>query len=289
MARKEAVNSQRDGKLRVFSITSGKGGVGKTLLSVNLACALRDLGKEILIIDGNFGNGNVDLLFGVSPEKTIFDVLRGVNSLKEVLVNALPGIHIIPAGSGIYEISAPESHHKLSLLSELDTIDDLAEIVIVDTPPGITPNVMFFNTSATDIVFVTTPEITSVVNTISSINVLNSKFGEKEFKLIVNMAENEYDAESTFNMIEAEVERLYDVRLINCGYCPFDGKLKVATSLLATHPEKSSNGRLFERFNQIAKNLIENVPGKKSRKGHQFFARRILQEKHDEAITQSLK
>jgi flagellar biosynthesis protein FlhG len=282
-------NPKRKGKLRVFSITSGKGGVGKTLLTVHLACALRDQGKEVLIIDGNFGNGNVDLLFGVSADKTIFDVLSGNHSLKEVLVNAVPGIKIIPAGSGIYEISAPESHHKLSLLSELDTIDDVADIVIVDTPSGVTPNVMFFNTSATEIVLVTTPEITSVKNTISSINVLHRTFGEKEFKLIVNMTENAYDADFTFKILEEEVDRFDDIRLINCGYCPLDAGIKVMTHFHASLPETSSNENKSEIFNRIAQTLMENMPGKKSKKGHQFFARRILNEKHKDVIFQNFK
>lgn len=275
--------------MRVFSITSGKGGVGKTLLCVNLACALRDLGNEVLILDGNFGNGNVDLLFGVSPEKTIMDVLSGDLSLKEILVNVVPGINIIPAGSGIYEISAPESNHKLSLLSELDTIDDAAEIVLVDSPTGITPNVMFFNTSATDIVLVTTPEITSLINTISMISILHRTFGEKDFKLIVNMVENEFDAETTAKIIEEEAERFYDVRLTYCGFCHFDESLKVASSLLEIGPEQSSSGQLAGTFKHIAKSLVENRPGRKSKKGHQFFARRILKERHDELIYQNLK
>ncbi len=283
------MSAKRDGKLRVFSITSGKGGVGKTLLTVHLACALRDLGKEVLIIDGNFGNGNVDLLFGISADKTIFDVLTGKNSLREVLVSAVPGISIIPAGSGIYEISAPESHHKLSLLSELDTIDSMADVVIVDTPAGITPNVMFFNTSATEIVLVTTPEITSVKNTISSINVLHRIFGEKEFKVIVNMTENAYVADSTFAIIEGEVERNYDINLTNCGHCPFDMGLKVTTNFHASLPEKSPRESSPEPFSPIARSLLESAPGKRSKKGQQFFARRILQEKHKDAIFQNLK
>lgn len=282
-------NLERNGKLRVFSVTSGKGGVGKTLMTVHLACALRDQEKEVLIIDGNFGNGNVDLLFGVTADKTIFDVLRGNHSLRDVLVTAVPGIHIIPAGSGIYEISAPESHHKLSLLSELDTIDDVADVVIVDTPAGITPDVMFFNTSATEIVLVTTPEITSVINTISSISVMHQSFGEKEFKLIVNKTENEYDADSTFSAIEEEMERYYDIRLINCGFCPLDVEHKITTHFHESLPEKSSRGNKEEIFHHIARTLMENVPGKRSKKGQQFFARRILREKHNEAIIQNFK
>ncbi len=270
---------------RVFSITSGKGGVGKTLMTVNLAFALKRKGYKILIIDGNFGNGNVEVMLKALPEVSIKDVLAGTSPIKDALLEISDGISLIPAGTGAYEISEPDAGQKLSLLSELDTIDQVADVVIVDTPPGISPNVMFFNSSVSEIILITTPEITSLVNTLSSINVLHNYFEEKEFKLVVNMAESEDEAISTYDIIHDQIAHLYDIHLHYCGFIPYRDDIKDSIRFL-TSPISVTEGKGKGKvFIKVAEEIMKIVPDEVAKKGQQFFAKRVLREEHDRTLS----
>ncbi len=280
-------NSVKRNNFRVLSISSGKGGVGKTLITVNLAYAFRDEGHEILIIDGNFGNGNVEVMCKALPEVSMYDVLSGSHPIKEALMEISKGIKIIPAGTGIYEISEPDVSQKLSLLSALDTIDHVADIVIIDTPTGISSNVMFFNTSVTEIILVSTPEITSIVNTLSSINVLHKKFGEKEFKLVVNMVESEDEAISTYDIIYEQTQSFFDVNLHFCGYVPFAKEIRDSIRYLETPCTFPKGGAMENVFRSLARKILVSEPEETTRKGQQFFAKRVLKEEHDRTISQS--
>ncbi len=272
---------------RVFSITSGKGGVGKTLLTVNLAYALKRKGYKILIIDGNFGNGNVEVMLKALPDVSIKDVLAGTSPIKDALLEISEGITIIPAGTGTYEISEPDASQKLSFLSELDTIDHVADVVIVDTPPGISPNVMFFNSSVSEIILITTPEITSVVNTLSSINVLHNCFDEKEFKLVINMAESEDEAISTYDIIHDQISHLYDIHLHYCGFVPYRDEIKDSIRFLTSPFSVTEGKRRGKVFTTVAEEIMKIIPDEVTKKGQQFFAKRVLREEHDRTLSQT--
>ena len=148
--------------IRVISVTSGKGGVGKSNVVANLAMALAAQGKKVLIIDGDLGVGNLDVLLGLSPQYNLNHVLSGEKSLSEIIVEVSPSIKLIPAGSGVQEYTSLGQHEKLKLLDELDMLEEEFDIMIIDTEAGISENVTYFTVAAQEILVVVTPEPTSI-------------------------------------------------------------------------------------------------------------------------------
>ncbi len=172
--------------LRVIAITSGKGGVGKSNLVVNLGLALARQGRKVLLIDADLGLGNLDILLGLNPSFTIHDVLSRRRSLDEVLITGPEGIKILPASSGIPEMAELAPEQKLMLLHELDNYSGTLDVVLIDTGAGISRNVLFFNIAAQEILVVANHEPTSITDAYALIKVLATHHGERRFRLVVN-------------------------------------------------------------------------------------------------------
>ena len=147
--------------LRVIAVTSGKGGVGKTNMSANLAALAARAGKRVLIVDADLGLANVDIIFGVKPMHHIGDLLQPGVSAMDVLIEAGPNIHILPAGSGVQRLTELDRKEKLRLVAALDGLQDHFDLVIIDSGAGIGDNVLFFVGMAQEVVLVLSPEPTS--------------------------------------------------------------------------------------------------------------------------------
>ncbi|RLC12086.1 MAG: flagellar synthesis regulator FleN, partial [Deltaproteobacteria bacterium] len=143
---------------RVISVTSGKGGVGKTNIVGNLAIAFKMLGKRVLILDGDLGLANIDIIFGLNPAYNIKHVISGEKDLADVIVNGPRGIRIIPAGSGLHELVHLSQGEKLNLLNEFDRLDEAFDVFLIDTGAGISSNIMYFNIAADERIVVVTSE-----------------------------------------------------------------------------------------------------------------------------------
>ncbi len=190
--KKGAGNGARKGSVvRVISVTSGKGGVGKTCCVVNLAISLAREGKRVLVFDADLGLCNLDVMLGLSPKYNINHVLRGEKQIEDVIVKGPEGIMVIPAASGISELTNLNAEQRLALTSSMEMLDKDVDIMIIDTGAGISNNVMFFNTAAQEIIVVVTPEPTSLTDAYALMKVLMKKHGEKSFKLLVNTARGE--------------------------------------------------------------------------------------------------
>lgn len=134
--------------LRVISVTSGKGGVGKSNVVVNLGLALAQRGLRVLLIDADLGLGNLDILLGLTPQFTLQDALASQLKLSEVMVDGPGGLKILPASSGIADLAILDEYQKLFLLNEMDHYTEDVDVVLIDTGAGISPNVLFFNIGA---------------------------------------------------------------------------------------------------------------------------------------------
>ena len=141
----------------VFSVTSGKGGVGKTNISVNLALTLAARGKRVLLLDADLGLANVDVLLGLHPEKNIFHLFHEGASLRDILLPTEYGFSILPASSGVSEMLALNSGQKLELLDAMDELENDLDFLIVDTGAGINDSVLYFNVAAQERLLVLTP------------------------------------------------------------------------------------------------------------------------------------
>ena len=207
---------------RVIAVTGGKGGVGKTLTTANLGLCLSRMGMRTLLVDGDFGLANLDVMFNIYSKYTIDDVLSGEKSLREILVSGPEGVTIAPSASGILKVSELNQIQKLVLLDQFETLDHLFDIILIDTAAGLSSNVKFWTTSAAEIMVITTPEPTSLADAYATIKVLHQTTGECRFRVVVNMAGSADEASVTFQRLERCAEiHLPDIQLDYLGSVPF--------------------------------------------------------------------
>lgn len=242
---------------RVLSVTSGKGGVGKTNISVNLACCLAKSGKRVVLLDADLGLANVDVALGLTPTYNIFDLFNG-KALDEVLCDTPYGFQILPASSGFSEMMSLETGQKLELLEVLDDLEDKIDYLIVDTGAGIHDNVLYFNIAAQERIIMLTTEPTSLTDAYALIKVLKQRHGVDRFQVIVNMASSSALAKDVFSRLHAACDHfLDDVSLDYLGTIPRD--LSVRKSIIQQVPfcigEPNSNAAMaMQRIADVVQN-----------------------------------
>jgi len=262
--------------IRVISVTSGKGGVGKSNVVSNLAIALSMQGKKVLVIDADLGLGNLDVLLGLSPVYNLNHVFSGEKTLIEVLIDGPAGIKIIPAGSGVQELTSLGQHEKLKLLDELDMLEEQFDIMIVDTEAGISENVTYFTVAAQEIVVVVTPEPTSITDVYALIKLLATRYSEHHFKVLVNMAKDSEDALEVFRKLANVAGRFLDISLDYLGCVVKDEKVVEAVKRQRAVSELFPDSEAAGCFTTLAKRVIENTRQTRLKGNIQFFFRRFL-------------
>ena len=262
--------------LRVISVTSGKGGVGKSNVVSNLAIALSTQGKKVLIFDADLGLGNLDVLLGLSPPYNLNNVLNGEKSISEIIVDGPAGIKIIPAGSGVQEFTSLGQHEKMKLLDELDMLEEKFDIMIVDTEAGISENVTYFSVAAQEIIVVVTPEPTSITDVYALIKLLATRYSEHHFKVLVNMAKDSEDALEVFRKLANVAGRFLDISLDYLGCVIKDEKVVEAVKRQKAVSELFPESEAAACFTTLANRVIEATRRKRLKGNIQFFFRRFL-------------
>jgi len=245
---------------RVIAVTSGKGGVGKTSVVGNLAIAFRRLGKRVLILDGDLGLANIDLIFGLNPKHNIRHVMSGEKDLAEVIIEGPEDIHIIPAGSGVHDLAHLTNGQKLNLLNEFDTLNEDFDIFLIDTGAGISSNIIYFNIAAQERIVVATCEPSSIRSACALMKVIFTEHGTKRFKLLANMVK------------DAQEARL----VLYLGFIPKDEHCEKAAKeqrpVLQRFPHcKSSKG-----FCELAERLLTSSAEGPSDGNIKFFWRKLM-------------
>ncbi|MFH1982222.1 MAG: MinD/ParA family protein [Pseudomonadota bacterium] len=213
---------------RVVSVTSGKGGVGKTNIVANLAFTMCTAGLRVLVLDADLGLGNVDVLLGKAPRYNLSHVINGEKRVADILVTGPGGMQILPASSGIQDITALTPAQRMRLITSLDAVMDTADILLIDTAAGISSNVMYFNVSAHDIVVLVTPEPTAITDAYALMKVMRLKYGEDRFNVVVNMAASEREGEEVFRQLDLVSRRFLDISMEYCGSVMRDQALVTA-------------------------------------------------------------
>lgn len=269
------VGSDQKG-IRVISVTSGKGGVGKSNVVSNLAISMSMQGKKVLVIDADLGLGNLDVLLGLSPAYNLNHVLNGEKSLSDILIDGPAGIKIIPAGSGVQEFTSLGQHEKLLLLDELDMLEEQFDIMIVDTEAGISENVTYFTVAAQEIIVVVTPEPTSITDVYALIKLLATRYSEHHFKVLVNMAKDSEDALEVFRKLANVAGRFLDISLDYLGCVVKDDKVVEAVKRQKAVSELFPESEAAVCFTTLAKRVIENARQTRLKGNIQFFFSRFL-------------
>lgn len=227
--RKAGMASGRKNLPRVIAVTSGKGGVGKTNIVGNMAVSLSRMGKRVVIIDADVGLANVDIIFNLRPAYSIRHVINSEKTLDQVMVESDHGIKILPGGSGFADLTQLTDGEKLNLLSEFETLSDLADIIFVDTGAGISSNVLYFNSACDECVVIATKEPTSITDAYAMMKVMSREYGTRYFKLIVNMVDSVADAKRVYASLSGALDKfLKNVVLEYVGHIPFDRQLQQA-------------------------------------------------------------
>jgi len=280
IARKSSGEDRNNGgrnSPRVIAVTSGKGGVGKTNVVANLAYALSTGGQKVMVLDADLGLGNMDVLLGIASNHTIQDVIRGEKKLSEVLVEGPGGMKILPAGTGVQELSHLTEGEKLTLLSEIDLMDDEIDTFLIDTGAGISTNVMYFNVVAQEIIVVVSREPTSITDAYAIIKVLSTKYAENHFKLLVNEVRSEKEAMDVYKNICSVADRFLNISIDYMGYILYDKNVAQAVMRQKVILELYPNSPASKCLLRLAKDL-RNSPRKEDPKGNmQFFWKRMLE------------
>lgn len=218
-----------DDLTRTISVTSGKGGVGKTTLVCNMASELARKGKRVLILDGDLGMANVDIMFSQRARLNIQHVLNGEHSLKEVICPLAQNIDLIPGGSGVYGLSRLDTLQKRILLDQVNSLDASYDYLLIDTAPGIDDNVLYLNSAAQEIMVIVTPDPSSLTDSYALIKVLHQRNKENKFSIICNMVRDEADARMIFQRLSDVAEKFLCVSLDYKGFIPADLNLRQST------------------------------------------------------------
>ncbi|MEB3298488.1 MAG: MinD/ParA family protein [Candidatus Sericytochromatia bacterium] len=258
---------------RIIVVTSGKGGVGKTNVSVNLALAMGQLGKRVILFDADMGMANVDVMLNMSPTHTLTDVLAGRKTLAEVLLPIDQGVQLVPGGSGIAQLAALESARLEATVHRLSELERLSDLMIVDTGAGISPNVLGFVLAAPEVIVVTTPEPTSIVDAYGIIKAIDQRNPHAHVWLLVNMCASEQEARSVYDRLVTIIARFLGVKVRLLGWIERDAH--VGKSVLQQRPFLKSypGSTAARRVIELAERLlgVSGSSGAQERQG--FFAR----------------
>ncbi len=206
----------------MICFSSGKGGVGKTSLALNIAISIAQKGKEILIVDGDLGLANIDVMLGLAVETTIKDILTKGGDPLTALVYPEPNLAVLPASSGIPEMVDLGNEDTRLLAETLHFIATHFEIILIDTAAGIGQSVLWFNTFVHKNIVIMTPDPTSITDAYALMKVLSHHHGRKNFYILINQVEGEDDAKKIFLGIQKVTDKFLGINLSFLGYVPKD-------------------------------------------------------------------
>ena len=261
--------------VRAITVTSGKGGVGKSNLTLALALALTKLKKKVLIWDADLGLANIDVLLGLKTEASIHDLLNGTKTISEVIVTGPGGLRIMPAASGILELGELSEDQKQRLLSEFDDWDEDLDFLLIDTAAGIGGNVIYFNLAAQERIVVLTNEPTSITDAYALIKVLSTRYNQTNFHILPNQVTSSKEAKSVFNLISTVADTHLDVSLSYLGFVPKDDavtkSVRAQSPFILKYPDSKASTAIMD----MARCLVTNPPEKLSNGGLGFFLNRL--------------
>lgn len=242
---------------RVIAVTSGKGGVGKTNLVVNLAIALGKMGKRVIVFDADLGLANVEVMAGIIPEFTLYEVLYGNKTLEDILVTGPHNMKLISGGSGMQELINLDNSQRERLVDSLYSLRDKADFILIDTGAGISRNVLGFVAAAGEVVVVITPEPTSLADAYVLIKVLSRYKVHYGVQIVVNRVANDREAVNTIGRMQLVASRFLSINVDPLGYVSEDedvGKaIKRQVPLILYKPNAVAARDIF----QIAKKLTD--------------------------------
>jgi flagellar biosynthesis protein FlhG len=269
----------RKSNTRVIAVTSGKGGVGKTNIVANLGYAFSRMGQKVLILDADLGLGNLDVLLGVAPKYNLSHVILGEKSIGEIIVEGPGSMLILPASSGIQELTQLTQSQKIRILSELDQVIGSVDILFIDTAAGISSNVMDFNVTAHEIIVVVSPEPTSITDAYALMKVLSLKYAEKCCKVIVNLAGTSQQGREVFRQLNLVAERFLDMHIDYLGCVLFDANVTKGVKHQKLVSDLYPDTRASKCFSDLARKIFYSPSTHVPKGDSNFFWHHLIEKK----------
>ena len=267
----------RRSNARVIAVTSGKGGVGKTNIVANLGYAFSRLGQKVLILDADLGLGNLDVLLGIAPKYNLSHVITGEKSISEIIVEGPGHMLILPASSGIQELTQLTQSQKIQILKELDKMIDSVDIFLIDTAAGISSNVMDFNVTAHEIIVVVSPEPTSITDAYALMKVLSLKYAEKCCKVIVNQAGTSQQGREVFRQLNLVAERFLDMTIDYLGSVLFDANITKGVKNQKLVSDLYPDARASKCFSDLARKILHSPATRIPTGNSNFFWHHLIE------------
>lgn len=266
----------RTKSVKTIAITSGKGGVGKTTLTANLAYALALKGKRVLILDGDLGMANVDIIFGVKPNGHILEVIQGEREITDVLTPLTPNISLIPGGSGLVELNRLNPFQRRTLIDSIAQLEHRFDYLLIDTAPGLSDNVLYLNAAAQISAVIINPDPASLADSYGLIKVLHQEYKENKFSIICNQVNTEVEGLSLFNRFNEVVNRFLYIGLDYWGAIATDPLFKKSTQsqrLIMRHEPQSQSAQAIQAITSKLERKSQHLDQKA---GLQFFWEQVV-------------
>lgn len=245
---------------RVIAVTSGKGGVGKSSVSINLAIQFTKMGKKVIILDADFGLANIEVMFGVIPQYNLSDMMFKGKELKDIIMDGPEGVKFISGGSGIARLVNLDKEQVKRLVSKLSDLENMADVIIIDTGAGISPSVMEFLVASPETILVTTPEPTSITDSYALLKALamheNFRKGETNIKMIANRVNSESEARNLYEKLNMVVTKFLNINIQYLGCVPQDNNIVKAVMRQQPVSLIYPNAVSTKHFEDIASRII---------------------------------
>lgn len=264
-------NQTSSNNARIITVTSGKGGVGKSSTAINLALSFRRMGKRVIIFDADFGLANIEVMFGVIPKFTLADMMFKGKELKDILTEGPEGVQFVSGGSGIARLVNLDHEQIKRMVYKMSELETMADVIIIDTGAGISPSVLEFVAASPEVILVTTPEPTSITDSYALLKALSMYSGyDKEagkIRVISNKVSTQAESHTIYEKLSAVVSRFLGLHIEYLGAVPLDHAITKAIMkqkpVSIAYPN-SGSATAYRNICIALENGIDAVPKKKS-------------------------
>lgn len=277
---RKSPSSKGSHRARKIAVTSGKGGVGKSNVSLNMAIAFGRLGRRVLLIDADTNLANIDILLGIHVQNTLADVIVGSAFFSDTLIDGPEGIQIMPGSSGAVEMLDKDDVVRDRILASFDDLEQRYDIVLIDTGAGLSESIMQFVTSADDVILVTNPEPTAITDAYAMLKVASYRNTTMNAHVLINLSPKPQEAKETFDKLQLAVRNFLQFDINYLGALPIDPNIPQAvaerTPFIIRNPRSSASTAMVMMAHKLLKMPVKNETDRSS------FISRIFRQRVDE-------